>query len=94
MSGISNLARVFGKGLIYIKSLFIAGRRLSRRGSWENSAHQFEKWVRRCPVRGLFPPLRRQPAALIWRHIIFHDRTRNGGLFICLVGRFATTRKV
>src|SRR6516162_7361890 len=28
------------------------------------------------------PPLRDQPAALVWWHIVFLDRTLNGGLFV------------
>ena len=28
------------------------------------------------------PPPRHQPAALIWQHVILHDRTRNRGRFV------------
>ena len=44
--------------------------------------HQVDNWVRRCLVPGLIPPPRHQSAALVWRNVILHDRTRNGGLLI------------
>ena len=37
---------------------------------------------RRLPAGDRSVPLRDQPGALIWRHLIFLDRTRDGGLCV------------